>query len=82
MTDGAICSAQAATALGNLLTHSNRSLIPFVRKELDRSAGEVIEFVHRRFPEHGPGFLLDEAELVTLDDADHAEYKRRALVTR
>ncbi|MEV2241090.1 hypothetical protein [Micromonospora sp. NPDC049891] len=51
-------------------------LMPFVREELARSAREVIEFVHSRFPEHGPGFVLDEAELAALDRADHAEYVR------
>lgn len=51
-------------------------LMPFVREELNRSAGEVLDFVRCRFPEHGPGFLLDEAELAALDQADRAEYKR------
>ena len=51
-------------------------LIPFVREELDRSTGEVLEFVFRRFPKHGPGFLLNDAELAALDQDDHAEYVR------
>jgi hypothetical protein len=51
-------------------------LMPFVQEELDRSAGEVREFVRGRFPEHGPGFLLDDAELAALGDADHAQYVR------
>ena len=51
-------------------------LMPFVQEELDRSTGAIREFVRSRFPDHGPGFLLDEVELTALDDAGALEYTR------
>jgi hypothetical protein len=51
-------------------------LMPFVHEELDRSSGELQEFVRSRFPDHGPGFLLDDNERAALSQADFEEYIR------